>query len=256
MKKMDAFVLLTASLHVVTPKRKAKKRGFAPAHGQVKLDSFTLIELLVVIAIIAILAAMLMPALGQARGRAKAVQCANNLSNLGRAMSFYIPDNKDHYHWCGSTKYSYSYGQYNHTVHPFWKYVGSTYEGTAKGINSKARDLYTCPSPVLLKGDSMRYSYGYNYYLGYHSMDNKSSRHNYPSQMMLFVDNAANVKDLTQQPYYSTGNATTGLNSKVLGRRHNGSGNVVYADGHTGSIRQYTAEEHAPETKFYDCLCP
>ena len=56
---------------------------------------FTLIELLVVIAIIAILAAMLLPALAKARGRARAINCTNKLHNLEMAMRFYAEENDD-----------------------------------------------------------------------------------------------------------------------------------------------------------------
>src|SRR5688572_5116945 len=76
---------------------KLTRRSFTPVSNGVRQGGFTLIELLVVIAIIAILAAMLLPALSRSKANAKRIVCLNHLKQLALATAIYVGENNDYY---------------------------------------------------------------------------------------------------------------------------------------------------------------
>ncbi|OQA83965.1 MAG: putative major pilin subunit [Lentisphaerae bacterium ADurb.Bin242] len=213
-----------------------------------KRMNFTLIELLIVISIIAILAAMLLPALNKARKKAQGVACQANLKQLSTAFMGYTVDSNDYMppallNRNGLDNFSGMYDSVNGAITwmaSLYPYLGI--RKTVYGMPPKyaKNSVYLCPS--ILRHNSTYQDYGYNallfgcalntdgnmYDWGSNKHLQKISRVNFASQSIMLADNWGNSTTERDSGYFLFDGVKTCY-------RHSRRANTAWADGHVSA---------------------
>ena len=199
---------------------------------RVKWNHFTLIELLVVIAIIAILASMLLPALGKTKKVAQAAKCVSKLKQVGVAMLAYKGDNQDY--WVPNLlphDKEANGGDHNYWVNgyaPYFEKSGHFYRNNAGGPH-----WLVCPTQIKKYTGTFSWDISYAYNGGCFGLNLTEPGTKFlkkPSRVLAHADAWAGGSVDNRERGLVTFNNQWCSNDVCY--RHNKKSNVLYADGH------------------------
>lgn len=222
---------------------------------------FTLIELLVSISIIALLIALLLPALSQARATARNLLCGSQIRQMGLGVELYRADFNQYYlpivGWNPHQLWPTILARYTHTA------LDATGVASSSFVRIDPDSIFFCPevSATMNAGVVRNVSYGYNRFgTGGNSIDAALQYQRIhqelpspPSQTLLFVDSDSKSATTTDGWY----EAYHHFNTLQFARHHGDTtANVVFADGHVKSLLETDLRTTDPITAWKTPLAP